>query len=111
MIALLEFALFSAKAAAPADLGGLPGAPLQNPYSTCSKVLYSVRGELNASNLTLSTRNYSNLKLGWGFEKMASANQPDTRAELAELLKRKSELTVRQLRSRPHVTTGSHFSV
>ena len=26
---------------------------------------------------------------------MASANQPDTRAELAELLKRKSELTVR----------------
>ena len=42
---------------------------------------------------------------------MASANQPDTRAELAELLKRKSELTVRQLRSRPHVTTGSHFFV
>ena len=26
---------------------------------------------------------------------MASANQPDTRAELAELLKRKSELSVR----------------
>lgn len=27
---------------------------------------------------------------------MASANQPDTRAELAELLKRKSELSVRE---------------